>query len=110
MLRKCLQELAIYEKTKSKIIVNRLATSYKLPVLRKQNTISALRKQMKFFVKNLFSECEQIHSALLFCSHLLNFLKENFIFCAVMTLMREKVLKRKYLYETSNSAKFNKEK
>ena len=39
---------------------------------------------MKFFIKDFFSECDQIRNFLQFWSHLLKkSLIENFIFCAV---------------------------
>ena len=41
-------------------------------------------QKMKFFIKDFFSECDQICSKLWIRSHLLNkSLMENFIFCAV---------------------------
>ena len=44
-------------------------------------------KKMKFSVKDLFSKCDQIRRKLRIWSHLLKkFLKENFIFCAVLVL------------------------
>ena len=39
---------------------------------------------MKFSIKDFFSKCDQIHSFLRICSHLLKkSLMENFIFCEV---------------------------
>ena len=44
----------------------------------------ALHKTMKFFIKDFFSKCEQIHSFLKIWSHLVKkSLMESFISCAV---------------------------
>ena len=43
---------------------------------------------MKFYIKNFFSKCDQVHSFLRIWSHLQKkSLMENFIFCAVNKLM-----------------------
>ena len=43
-----------------------------------------IAQEMKFFVKDFFSKCDQIHRKLRIWSHLLkNSFMENFIFCAV---------------------------
>ena len=48
-------------------------------------TVVYTPQKMKFFVKDLFSKCNQTRSFLRIPSHLLkNALMENFIFCAVM--------------------------
>ena len=48
--------------------------------LRRANTA----QKIKFPIKNFSSKCDQIHSFLRICKHLLKkFLTENFIFCAV---------------------------
>ena len=45
---------------------------------------AATAETMKFFIKDLFSKCDQIHSILWIGLHLLNkSLMENFIFCVV---------------------------
>ena len=44
-------------------------------------------QKMKFFIKDYFSKCDQIHSFLQIWSYLLKkSLMENFIFCAVSFL------------------------
>ena len=48
------------------------------------NIISDTTEKMKFFIKDLFSKCDQIPSFLRIWSHLLKkLLMEHFIFCAV---------------------------
>ena len=49
-------------------------------------TISYTAQKMKFPIKDFFSKCDQIRSFLRIWSHLLKkSLKENFIFCALLT-------------------------
>ena len=46
-------------------------------------------KKMKFFIKDFFSQCDQIRSFLRIWSHLLKkSLIENFIFCTVRVIFR----------------------
>ena len=46
-------------------------------------------QKMKFFIKDFFSKCDQIRSFLRIWSHLLTkSLMENFIFCAVIAIVR----------------------
>ena len=48
------------------------------------HSLSVPSQNMKFSIKDFFSECDQIHRKLRFWSHLLKkSLMENFIFCAV---------------------------
>ena len=57
-----------------------------LRLLNLETTILATStaQKMKFSIKDLFSECDQIRSLLQFWSHLLKeSIMENFIFCAV---------------------------
>ena len=43
-----------------------------------------IAQKMKFSIKDFFGKCDQIHSFLRICSHLLKkSLMKNFIFCAV---------------------------
>ena len=45
----------------------------------------SLHKKIKFYIKNFFSKCDQIHSFLRIWSHLLKkSLMENFIVCTVI--------------------------
>ena len=51
------------------------------------NGLKNTTQKMKFFFKDFFSKCDQIHSLLQIWSHLLKkSLMENFIFCAVKAL------------------------
>ena len=53
-----------------------------------QKTPVSNRKKMKFSIKDLFCKCDRIRSFLQIWSHLLKkSLKENFIFCAVLSLV-----------------------
>ena len=60
-------------------------TSRQIQVFHQQNFIKLNTAQkMEFAIKDLFSKCEQIHSFLRICSHLIKeSLMENNIFCAV---------------------------
>ena len=59
-----------------------LTTSWILYQLLLKLTLTA--QKMKFFIRDIFSKCDQIRRKLQIWSHLLEkSLKENFIFCAV---------------------------
>ena len=48
---------------------------------------------MKFYIKDFFSKCDQVHSFLRIWSHLQKkSLLENFIFCAVKKLMNTSMI------------------
>ena len=54
-------------------------------VAKTQNSTRYTAQKMKFSIKHLFSECDQIRRKLRFWSHLLKkSLIENFILCAVI--------------------------
>ena len=54
-------------------------------VAKTQNSTRYTAQKMKFSIKDLFSECDQIRRKLRFWSHLLKkSLIENFILCAVI--------------------------
>ena len=51
----------------------------------KDCTPRVIAQKVKFSDEDFFSKCEQIHSFLRICSHLIKkFLTENFIFCTAL--------------------------
>ena len=52
------------------------------------SVLTFISQKMKFFMKNLFSKCDQIGWKLLIWPHLLKkYLMENFIFCTMLQLV-----------------------
>ena len=61
-------------------------------VAKTQNSTRYTAQKMKFSIKHLFSECDQIRRKLRFWSHLLKkSLIENFILCAVLKTIVNKL-------------------
>ena len=74
-------------------------------VAKTQNSTRYTAQKMKFSIKHLFSECDQIRRKLRFWSHLLKkSLIENFILCAVLKTIVNK-LDNRILDATSFSHK-----
>ena len=64
-------------------------------------SVSCTAQKIKFFIKDFFSKCDQIWRKLRIWSHLLKkSLMENFIFCAVMFIIKQELDKMKSMWNT----------